>query len=261
MKLLKRNWTHWQWYKSFFSITVLRYFVIWFSVVPLLYNLFKQIPDGKINFRNIKYVDDPNLVQDPTVQGAIETFFSIELNVPFHWELLWVSSLFFVIALILYAIFCPGFIKKYPSFKEYKAHFHSPRWVVWEALNIVNKKSEIKSFFNRLNTKQYLKINNDDSISINEVKVETLQTELHFSHENKRYVLGMPILDNNEINQEKTDLAEKEIFWEIFGRFSTSNSTVRFLIIICLFLSLIFFAIPVGQNIAEGSKIIREWIF
>ena len=178
MKILQKNWTHWQWYKSFFSISILRYFVIWFSVVPILAQWLSQIPEGKIYFRSIKSLNGTQTQIDPVEPIA---YFSISLGLPFNWELLWASSLFFVLALASYVIFCPSFIRKYPSFKEYKLHFHSPRWIVWEAINIVKDKSERNMLFERLDIKKYLKIEKPFKENAKtEVIVEHLQTKFIF---------------------------------------------------------------------------------
>lgn len=261
MSLLKKTWTHWQWYKSFFSITILRYFVLWFSLVPMLALWLNQIPEGKVYLKDIKILKDNGISNEGNLED-IGTYFEIDLGLPFSWELLWASSLFFVVALIIYTIFCPRFIKKYPSFKNYKTHFHSPRWIVWEALNVVNDKSELELLYERLNIKNYLKKESfPKGLNGNKVKVETFQTKLYFKFEDTEYSLGMPILyDNNKhvFDQERTDIAEREIFWEIFGRYSSSKLFWRGLIIFLLFLSLICFSIPVFQNIIKGSMYLVE---
>ncbi len=261
MKLHEKVWTHWQWYKSLFSITILRYFVIWFSIVPIFATLLPKNSDGKIILKNIKYVSDSSLLTDPNTSGEFETEFFFNLALPFHWELLWASSLCFVIALILYSFFCPGFIKKYPSFKEYKSHYHSPRWIVWEALNIVKDKSEVSKFLNRLKTKKYVIEQNSESMESNGVIVKELFTELVFDYKSKVYSLAMPIIKNSRIDSSTTDEAEREIFWEIFGRYSTSKPFWRILIIFFLIISLILFSIPVIENIYKGSEFIYNSLF
>lgn len=261
MSILKKTWTHWQWYKSFFSITILRYLVLWFSLVPMLALWLNQIPEGKIYLKDIKILKDNKISSEGNLEDIV-TYFEIDLGLPFSWELLWASSLFFVVALIIYVIFCPSFIKKYPSFKDYKAHYHSPRWIVWEAKKVAVDKSEIPLLFDRLNTKKYLKIENQSKPeNINKVIVEALQTKLYFKYSNQDYSLGMPILFNKkEIDRENTDNVEREIFWEIFGRYSSSKPFWRGVIILLLFLSLICFSIPVVQNIIKGGNYLIESI-
>ena len=76
---------------------------------------------------------------------------------------------------------------------------------------------------------------------------------LYFNHNGESYSLGMPVIENEEIDEKMTDLVEREIFWEIFGRYSTSKTLWRGTIISFLMLSLICFIIPVVQNILKGS--------
>ena len=80
MKLLKKNWTHWQWYKSFFSITILRYFVLWFSIVPMFALWFKQIPKGEITINNIKYIEDGTKLNNTDLPGIVNSSFTIDLS-------------------------------------------------------------------------------------------------------------------------------------------------------------------------------------
>ena len=228
--------THWQWYKSFFNITILRYLVTWFAIVPLLYNLLKGI-------------NKPIAI--PT---ANEIIIELSLSLPFDWELLWASSLFFVVALLLYQIYCPQFIKTYNSFGDYKKYLHSPRWIVWESLSVLNDKDEIEKLFNRLNAKKYVKTT-DENFDKNKVEDEENHTTAYFNYNETKYALSLPILDSsNKIDEKETEIVEREIFWEVFGRFSSSKKGIRILIIILLILSGICFGIVFVQNIISGIE-------
>jgi hypothetical protein len=91
--------------------------------------------------------------------------------------------------------------------------------------------------------------------AITEVKpfVNKEQTELYFNYQEKTYSLELPRLDaSGKIDKGATEVAEKEIFWEVFGRFSSSKSAVRLIIIGLLFISLVLFSIVLLQNIWTG---------
>lgn len=254
-KFLKKPHTHWQSYKNLFQITVFRYLVTWFAIVPFLALLLKNLPqEFKIDALHTKFE------------------YSFNLGLPFSWQLLWYSSLSFVIAYVLYIIFCPSFIRKYNSFKDYIAMMHSPRWVIWESKNIFKKKMDIDKFYERISTKKYIatvsdvvfeakkndynqkKKDYDDEFKDYGVIIEEKQTMLYFKYNNKSFGLGLPILSNNIEDKQQTSLVEKELFWEVFGRYSASFSFVRIVILILLGISTILFSIVLIQNIIAGLK-------
>ena len=185
----------------------------------------------------------------------IDKIYTITLELPFNWQLLWISSLLFVIAYILYLIYCPQFIKTYSSFKDYKLHYHSPRWLSWAAKDIVSDKNEIDKFFERLNKKGYLKLSDDqEDKKLPRVDIEEKQSTLYFSYNQKTYSFSMPRLKDKEENENLTEIAEREVFWEVFGRFSSSERPIRLLIIGLLYLSGIFFGIVLIQNICGAFQ-------
>lgn len=227
--------THWQWYRNYFKVTYFRYLVPWFAVVPVIANLIIDFPE-KLEFQ--------------TFTG---TEIIIPLELPFTWELLWLSSLFFVIAFAIYKVFCPNFITKYYNFEKYLDENHSPRWIVWESKEIVKNDIDLSKFVKRLLEKKYLSEIDEKEIKEIHPIVKELQTVLEFNYKEKTYSLAMPILDSNNNNDESnTIIAEKEIFWEVFGRFATSRYFARVSIIVCLILSFGFFLIVLFQNIIKG---------
>ena len=191
--------THWQWYKDFFKVTVFRYLITWFAIVPFFVKALDSIP------KKVMFQTAPN-VQIP-----------INIEMPFHWQLLWLSSLAFVLSFALYKIFCPGFITKYPNYSKYLKYNHSPRWIVWESSKLISKNFEKSKFLERLMEKDYLvksesSVTNPDKSPI----IGTFQTVLYLNHNNETYELGMPILHSSPAESEQvTMVAEKEIFWEI----------------------------------------------
>jgi DNA repair photolyase len=253
-KLLKRPSNHWQNYKDLFQITVFRYLVTWFGIVPVIAVILEDLPT---KFRIDMF------------HKSIE--YSFNLRLPFSWELLWVASFIFVVAFALYQIYCPKFIKKYNSFSDYLAMKHAPRWIVWESKNILEKKMDVDKFYSRIHTKGFL--NEVLSTIIDEKKkthdierkkdseefidygvlVEKQQTVLYFKHDQKWYSLGMPRLDSeNIICNETTDRVEKELFWEVFGRYSASSPKIRLAILIMLCTSAILFLVVFSQHIYHG---------
>ncbi len=238
-KYAKNSKTHWQWYKDFFHLAVFRYLITWFAIVPVFAKLLSKIP-YEVPIRTSE---------------NFEMVFTLAL--PFHWQLLWLSSLFFVIAFILYKIFCPNFIIKYPNFNKYLDHNHSPRWVVWEAAEVIKSKSEISKFIERLSKKQYIKEENFYSIKEIKPMVENKQTVLKFNFEDKTYSLGMPIIKNDNISENLTSIAEKEIF----GRFASSHYKIRVVISILLLFSLAAFGYVLIENIWAGLNYFVKWIY
>lgn len=229
----------WEDYQTFFQLIILRYLIVWFSLVPVIAALVSQLPDPlPISISGVQY--------------------EIELKLPFHWQLLWISSLFFVLALGIYKVRCPKFIHKYNNFSDYCSYKHHPRWLVWEAhglLKIANKKQKEK-LRDRLLKKKYLfEIDLDtDSELCDEPIVEEQQTEITFKLDGKSYKFGMPITENDTANE-----SEKDIFYEIFGRYSESRWCARLFIKLFLAISLVLFLIVLGQHIFSGGAFVWAW--
>ncbi len=249
--MLNNVYSHWQWYNEKFNITVFRYLVAWFAIVPAIAKILENVPEQVI----FKVNENSSL--------------TINFQLPFTWQYLWAASLFFVIAYILYMIFCPKFIKTYSSFSDYKSHKHAPRWIAWISLDIVKAKSELPKFFERIKTKGYIKELSKSELSnfgikasdIPLVNVQENQSVLYFEYKSKIYSLGMPILNSdNELDIEQTKEVERELFWEVFGRYSTIRKPVRIVILILLLLSLLSFSFALYENIISGSEyIIKEF--
>jgi len=236
MNWLKKNIMGWQWFRDFFNVTIFRYFVTWFALVPVFAKILEKLP---------KEISIP----------LRDNIYTITLELPFKWEILWFSSLSFVTAFILYKIFVPKYITKYFSLKYYKEFEHSPRWLVWEAEILIESKTDLSKFIKRMKDKKYIIDHPDPSNYEKGVKVEEKQTKLSFEYENKMYEFALPILANNQNEDEiKTTIAIREIFWEIFGRFSSSNLFIRGVIQLLLIISLVTFAIPFIQSIISGLQ-------
>lgn len=231
----KKLYTHWQWYKAYFDITIFRYLVMWFAIVPSLAMLLGEIP------KELQFKDNSG---EP---------FTLVLDLPFTWQFLWIASLLFLVAYCVYQYHCPRFIKTYNSLSDYRSHLHSPRWISWISLDITKDSLELPKFFSRLNTKGYLdEVEEEITDTLPIVIVKQSQTVLLFNYNDKNYSLGMPRLKDNAVDKDATDRAESELFWEVFGRYSTTGAKARLLILILLSLSALFFSIALIQNILAG---------
>lgn len=229
----------WEAFRDFFQIHFLRYFVIWFSIVPLFAFALKDIPD-----------------QITIETGSCDNCaILVSVGLPFEWQLLWLSSLSFIIALALYQFFCPKFIKKYHSFKHYKEYEHDGRWITREAarfLRSANKK-RIAKFVNRLGTKKYLSKADKQlkAAHLYKPKVEELQTSIQIENNGEQYVLKTPVLCENG---KEVPNSEAGIFWEVYALESDSRLPVRITIFILLIASLLLFVSVTGQHILAGLE-------
>jgi hypothetical protein len=224
---------------------------MWFSIVPLLANFFQQLPK-----------------EIPIQYNELE--FTIIMALPFSWEVLWVASFFFFLAFCLYHFFCPKFVKEYRSYQIYKDHNPSPRWIAWLVKDFVKEeKDELPALVERLITKRLIKNyaqpepgpeNIDTTLeggSASEIEdqlpefpcliVEETCTKLIFESDNQCYELSAPIPSSSEYQGSKED-AEREIFWELFGRYTSSHKWARLWILIFLFVSGLCVLFVLGQN-------------
>lgn len=217
----------WEKYKKFFNLKFVMYLVTWFALVPVIASILKDSPDKILVVSTVPHLE-------------------IYLKLPFSWQLLWFSSLSFFVAYLLYVLFVPDFIKDNNSFEEYKQYGHSPRNLVWKALPII----ETDKFIQRMLEKNYIKKITKDEFDSNSKHenpyVSKEQTYYTWEKNNEYYIFGMPIKENSE------GLSEKEVFWEIFGRFSEKNIYARKCISILLTINLYMFGFVLIQHIDAG---------
>jgi hypothetical protein len=240
--IMRNRILSWQWFRDFFSIAIFKYFVTWFALVPIFSKLTKYLP------------------KEIELQLNSTKSYLINFELPFKWEILWISSLSFVLAFILYLIFSPTFVKRYFSLKYYKEYEHSPRWIVREAQDLVNSSFvDLNKFLERMKEKGYFSIIEvSDNSENKKVIVTKKETYLMFKNKEVNYKFSMPILVNDKEDKELTEIAVREIFWEIFARFSDSKFGIRLLIQILLIFSLITFAIPFIQSICSGFQYLTK---
>lgn len=234
-KILADSRTHWQWYQDLYSMAILRYFVLWFSVVPLVLKSFDQLPFSI----KIKSSD-------------VSIFFEPEL--PFSWVLLWIASVCYTASLLIFVIRCPGFIRKYPSFNRYQEYGHSPRWMVWLVEEARKEGGDTwDKLKNRLLDKGYAHSVSESNDKVGDVLVEKSTTRVQFKDKSGTYEFSMPINDaSGRILEYETDVAEREVFWEVFGAQSGWREKSRGAIILLLCFAAILFSIVLIQHICAA---------
>ena len=223
---MNQIWTkfesHWQNLRFFFSISGVKFFVAWFAFAPIVVKLLEKMPRDF----NILINGDP---------------FSLSLELPFSWVVLWFSSFLYSIALILYHSFCPGFIKRNPDFSTYKEAEHSPRWIVWNLFYSWSDTSERTKLAERLIEKKLAEKTDLSEIKFNKPNVQNRGTVWQFEHKKDIYEVCAP--SNLSV------ITEREYFWEVFGRYSNSRKEMRYTIWGLILVSGILVVFVVIQNI------------
>lgn len=229
----------WEEYRDFFQMIILRYLVLWFSIVPLIASFLSSI-NGPVHLS----IGNEEII--------------LNFSLPFTWQLLWLSSFFFVLAFAIYKVRCPSFIIKYHNYGDYQKYRHSHRWLVWEASFLLKKNIGIKKFTERLSEKKYLKeLENRNSTCSSTPIIAEEFTYFDYKFEDKSYRLQLPL---HPTEFDKNKLVDIEIFYEIYGRYSESNCIARWLIKTLLFLSLVFFLATFLEHIYSGMKFVRLWL-
>jgi hypothetical protein len=215
--------SHWQYISSLFRPAVTRFFVTWFALAPAVVGVISGMPEQIIA---------------PFPGGP----YQLNVSLPFSWQILWWASFLYAVAFLLYQVFCPGFIKKYPSFKEYADRNHSARWLVWEVYYswLASNSEQQQKLANRLITKGYAtKVEGEADIV--EPRVGNAGTAWRFTSENVVYEI--------QVNETETEARQRDLFWEVFGRFSATSLRVRYAIWISLTFAAALVLITVAQNV------------
>ncbi|MBB1346025.1 hypothetical protein [Pseudoalteromonas sp. SG45-2] len=229
------NW-RWENYKVFFQVAFFRYLVMWFSIVPIFANMALDIPD-KVTI----FIGNQNVV--------------INLSLPFHWQLLWLSSVSFVVALLWYYVRCPSFITKYNSYNDYYARSHDPRWLAWETQRMWGKitRSQQGKFVKVMLEKKFIK-KLDRCASSNELEEPQKlheQTVFYFLHKGAPYEFGVPF---TEKDASENELIQRGVFYEVFARYTESNIKSRWCIFVLLLISLALFLLALVQHLIKGAS-------
>jgi len=225
---------HWQEFDKLFSLTVLKILVLWFAVFPIIAKLFEEL-GGEITF----------------FSGEIS--FTFSLGIPFRLEILWVSSLTYFLAYVFYHFRCPKFIKDYPSYTNYEALNHSPRWVVWITYYALNEKwfdDNLKEKLKRrlVEKERAVEISNYKGNSPYIPKPSPQGTSFVFNYGDKQFWLN-----HGELISDCEDIT-KDIFWEVFAVYAVSKTKSRFFTTTLLWGSLILFSLVVILNVVAGFR-------
>ena len=203
--------THWHNLDGYFKPIVTRFFITWFATAPLIASLIQNYPSIFV--------------------------------LPFDWWILWLASLAYAVAFALHALKCPQFIKRYPTYPAYQARGHSPRWLVWEfqgCWSSINAAGREK-LGNRVVGKNYAIEASLNQKFQEEPKVLREGTIFQFPHDGKNYDITVK-------EDEKEDVV-RDLFWEIFGRWTSSDTEMRLLIWVLLTTAMVLILLTVFQDI------------
>jgi hypothetical protein len=186
--------------------------------------------------------------------GAQE--FTLALALPFSWQLLWVSSMFFFVALVIYHWRCPAFVKKYHNFSEYQEYGHDPRWLAHEVKFLAADKKDLSDFTATLLTKGFAMATTDPIATGKNPSVEAEQTVFRYINDKRTIVVATPVKKGEAVVPD----AERGLFWEIFASFSGSRPLSRLAILILLGLSAICFVYVLGEHVIQGFRYVSDWL-
>ena len=227
--VIANRWRHWRNYRShwqnlrfFFPLAAVKFFVTWFAISPIVVKVLEKLP--------------------PEIAVAINgEVYSVVLQLPFSWMYLWIASFVFTVALVIYYWRCPDFIRTNPSFSDFKSDQHSPRWLCWLLYYSWTGSAQQQKLAERLIEKGLAVRVYDQDEKYFAPQVEDKGTVWHFSHNSGVYQVCIPsTLD---------EVTQREYFWEIFGRWSSSQPGVRTLIWILIFVVIIIVGYVVFENI------------
>lgn len=212
--------SHWQHLKPKFNPIVTRVFVGWFALAPVAIKAFETMPE----------------------RICLPSGGSIALALPFTWWVLWWASFFYGAAFLIYTSSCPRFIKNYPDYTSYENIGHSPRWLVWEFYLAWTKLSDgpRKSLFKNASEKQFV-LPTPGATLTSKPSVLHSGTEYVFEHN------GTPHTIHLKTEQSRDDV--RDLFWELFGRWSDAAVFRRYCAWVCFYLAIGLAGWVVAQNV------------
>jgi hypothetical protein len=225
VKTFKNHPDHWQFLHPWFRPIWLKLLIPWFAIIPLLLTILRDVPE--------------------VIQVDMAGGFQFDFRLPFKWWLLWGASFAYVLAFAVFAVSCPRFIRQYPTYRQYEAVGHSPRWMAWELNYAIRRKTlstEAKTdLFKRLVEKKLaIRV---ATIPDSNPAVSERGTAYYFEFQGQAYeFLGSEIAANASI-------VDREVFWELLARMASSRTTQRMTIWYLLYAAATLLAIAIGQNI------------
>lgn len=218
--ILSRSWAS---LRPYFNVTLLKFLVTWFAIVPVAVRITADFPSTT----QLRFFDPPVIVH---------------FSLPFRWWLLWLSSLFYILAMVSFLLFCPDIVGSHPKFADYKRQGNTKRFILWklyENINHINK----PRFFDWLKRKSLAEIDPNYTGDAEE-KPTPLGDETIYApkYESNNYIIKMK-------NNEKFFQKEEELYWAIQENVTDYSPKIRFLITSALNISLVLFSIAVLQSI------------
>jgi hypothetical protein len=203
--------SHWHNLDGYFKPIVTRFFITWFATAPVVAGLIENFPDW--------------------------------LQLPFDWWILWLASFFYAVAFTVHTWKCPPFTKRYPNYGAYRAWGHSPRMLVWEfqkCLRALDENSRNK-LEERVIEKSFALKASPNEIYQQEPQVTEAGTVFQFLRGADAYNVSVKADDDDDF--------VRDFFWEISGRWTSSNLVARTVTWIFLGLALLSVAATVVQDI------------
>ncbi|WP_147448243.1 hypothetical protein [Mesorhizobium sp. YM1C-6-2] len=215
--------SHWQFLSRYFHPALTRFFVSWFALAPLAVNTL-------------------DIVSAAQASHPILMMFG-NLELPFSWIILWFASFAYFVAFLIYTFCAPSFMQRYPSYLAYAERGHSPRWLAWESYYAYPKLdiSQQQKFLERLLAKKFAESTASAGNPSEKPSVEGDGTKWTFVYGDKSYVLS--------INESLSEDRQRDLFWELLGRYSASKVYIRYFIWVSLGCAVVMTAITVIQNI------------
>jgi hypothetical protein len=221
----------WEEYRDFFQLWFIRYFIGWFSLVPLLHRILRGLPN-KIEISNDWTGIVPGVVFNPSKPLVLN------LTLPFTWQLLWIASFLFFVAFIIYQVKCPAFVKKYNRYADYLSYGHDARHLAWEVSDLFRHPGVDKEkFVSRCLVKKFV-LDAKEKFDSDEVQVKENASSFYFKHNDVPYEFSAPVCCDvsNGLTGDHIE-AERGVFWEVFGCYSALGNpwrkSIQVLLVFC----------------------------
>lgn len=127
LKIKKRsilNFFSWENATKIFTLNYFRFLISYFSLTPIIASSLNSAT---------------NAVCKKNGESIYCTALISINHLPFSWEILWFSSVFYLFAMILYLVMCPNFIRKYKNIQFYDSLKLPSDYIKYEWRNFLEK--------------------------------------------------------------------------------------------------------------------------
>lgn len=232
----------WEKLAGIFSFSYFRYLILWFSITPTAVSIISSL-------KNHGYA------------------LNINIHLPFSWEILWVSSFFYVIGYFLFYTSCPIFIKKYKNIQNYERLMLPKDYIMEEWVNFIKEFESLPQFVQnnvviplferkmalfpetmRLIGEPYLNIFYEDKSIDEEIKdVNYKSAKILIKLNHLSYIFSLAEVSMYRDFNEETAFKKYYLYLsEVYEKF---NGKTRKIISLILLFSFSLFIIVVLQNI------------